>query len=207
MAWFSKVERLYWEQWCIQLHVVPPAPLKSKNFYDSSQSVETGGGTLSFIFLEFLSRFCLLECVQACCMIHGPPSLGFEWNHFHSLHCFLHFCFAPKLVNCFFVLPQTETMMDERQRRHATLEASLREVITQILLIVNEKKDHIPPVQQPDVAISFPFEISIPRYKMDCRNASLVAYHFNLSFSVPSPLTLMLPISVWSCDKCAFLPK
>lgn len=129
MAWFSKVERLYWEQWCIQLHVVPPAPLKSKNFYDSSQSVETGGGTLSFIFLEFLSRFCLLECVQACCMIHGPPSLGFEWNHFHSLHCFLHFCFAPKLVNCFFVLPQTETMMDERQRRHATLEASLREVI------------------------------------------------------------------------------
>jgi hypothetical protein len=60
--------------------------------------------------------------------------------------------------------------MDERQRRHARLEAALREVITQVLLIVNEKKDHIPPVQQPDVVISFPFEISIPRYKKDCRD-------------------------------------
>jgi len=97
MAWFSKVERLYWEQWCIQLHVVPPAPLKAKKFYDSSQSGETG-----------------------------------------------------------------ETMMDDRQRRHATLEAALRDVITQVLVIVNEKKDHIPPVLQPDVVISFPFEISIP---------------------------------------------
>jgi len=57
--------------------------------------------------------------------------------------------------------------MDERQRRHATLEAALRDVITQVLLIVNEKKDHIPPVLQPDLVISFPFEISIPRY---CRN-------------------------------------
>jgi len=47
MAWFSKVERLYWEQWCIQLHVVPPAPLKAKKFYDSSQSGETGGRFLS----------------------------------------------------------------------------------------------------------------------------------------------------------------
>lgn len=56
--------------------------------------------------------------------------------------------------------------MDERQRRHTKLEAALREVITQVLLIVNEKKDHIPPVLQPDVVISFPYEISIPRYKM-----------------------------------------
>lgn len=102
MAWFSKVERLYWEQWCIQLHVVPPSPLKAKKFYDSSQSGETG------------------------------------------------------------VLPQTEALMDERQRRHTKLEAALREVISQVLLIVNEKKDHIPPVLQPDVVISFPFEISIP---------------------------------------------
>lgn len=94
MAWFSKVERLYWEQWCIQLHVVPPAPLQAKNF---SRSRDTG-----------------------------------------------------------------ETTTDERQRRHAALEAALREVITQVLLIVNEKKDHIPPVLQPDLVISFPFEISIP---------------------------------------------
>jgi hypothetical protein len=92
---------------------------------------------------------------------------------------FCTFCFAPKLVNCFVVLPQTETMMDERQRRHATLEAALREVITQVLVIVNEKKDHIPPVLlQPDVVTSFPFEISIPRYKIDCRN-TLMCYHFS----------------------------
>ncbi|KAG0606675.1 hypothetical protein M758_9G159600 [Ceratodon purpureus] len=100
MAWFSKVERLYWEQWCIQLHVVPPPVSRSssaRKIFDSAQLGDNG-----------------------------------------------------------------ELMRDEQQRRHATLEAALREVITQVLLIVNEKKDHIPPVQQPDVVISFPFEISIP---------------------------------------------
>lgn len=73
-------------------------------------------------------------------------------------------------------------MIDERQRRHATLEAALREVITQVLLIVNEKKDHIPPVQQPDVVISFPFEISIPRYKLNCKNTSCGVMYFPFQF-------------------------
>lgn len=43
MAWFVKVERLYWEQWFIQLNVIPPAPSQTKSYYDSSQSVDTGG--------------------------------------------------------------------------------------------------------------------------------------------------------------------
>lgn len=47
------------------------------------------------------------------------------------------------------------------------LEAALREVIIQILQYVNEKKDHIPPVQPTGVVISFPFEIAIPRYQLD----------------------------------------
>jgi autophagy-related protein 101 len=98
MAWFSsKVERLYWEQWCIQLQVIPPAPLRAKPFYDRA-----------------------------------------------------HYGDAP------------ETMMDERQKRHAALELALRNVIMQVLQIVNEKKDHIPPVVHSDVVISFPFEIAIP---------------------------------------------
>jgi autophagy-related protein 101 len=42
MAWFVKVERLYWEQWFIQLNVIPPAPSQTKSYYDSSQSVDTG---------------------------------------------------------------------------------------------------------------------------------------------------------------------
>jgi autophagy-related protein 101 len=76
MAWFSsKVERLYWEQWCIQLQVIPPAPLRAKPFYDRA-----------------------------------------------------HYGDAP------------ETMMDERQKRHAALELALRSVIMQVLQIVNEKK-------------------------------------------------------------------
>lgn len=44
MAWFSsKVERLYWEQWCIQLQVVPPAPLRTKPLYERDHSGDTGG--------------------------------------------------------------------------------------------------------------------------------------------------------------------
>uniref|UniRef100_A0A7I4F0Z5 Autophagy-related protein 101 n=1 Tax=Physcomitrium patens TaxID=3218 RepID=A0A7I4F0Z5_PHYPA len=108
VGWFSKVERLYWEQWCIQLHVLRAGPHEvKKQVYDGAPSGNNG-----------------------------------------------------------------ETVLDERQRRNATLEAALRDVIIEVLSIVNEKKDHIPPVQQPDVVVSFPFEISIPRYKMDGRNSS-----------------------------------
>lgn len=95
VAWFSKVERYYWEQWCIQLNVVTPAPPQTKKSFRSGDRIG-------------------------------------------------------------------EATTEERQRRHAALEAALREVITQVLSIVNEKKDHIPPVNQPDLVVSFPFEISIP---------------------------------------------
>ncbi len=44
MAWFSsKVERLYWEQWCIQLQVIPPAPLRAKPFYDRAHYGDAPG--------------------------------------------------------------------------------------------------------------------------------------------------------------------
>ena len=69
MAWFSKVERLYWEQWCIQLHVLPPAPLKTKKFYDSVQSGDIAG--------EFLlgTLFCLLGI-----LVLLLPSVSIFWN-------------------------------------------------------------------------------------------------------------------------------
>lgn len=53
-----------------------------------------------------------------------------------------------------------ETMMEERNKRDAVLEASLREVLFQILQIVNDKKDHIPPVSNSNI-VSFPYEITI----------------------------------------------
>jgi hypothetical protein len=54
-----------------------------------------------------------------------------------------------------------EAVLEERNRRQAALEGSLREVLMQVLQIVNEKKEHIPPVIHSDVA-SFPYEITIP---------------------------------------------
>ncbi|KAK9168979.1 hypothetical protein Syun_001119 [Stephania yunnanensis] len=36
--------------------------------------------------------------------------------------------------------------MEERSARQAALEASLHEVLFQIIKFVNEKKDHIPPI-------------------------------------------------------------
>lgn len=53
-----------------------------------------------------------------------------------------------------------ETMMEERNKQDAVLEASLREVLFQILQNVNEKKDHIPPVLNSNI-VSFPYEITI----------------------------------------------
>ncbi|KAJ7554530.1 hypothetical protein O6H91_06G144700 [Diphasiastrum complanatum] len=50
---------------------------------------------------------------------------------------------------------------EERSKRHAILEAELRDVLLQILQFVNEKKDHIPAVGNTDV-VSFPYEIAIP---------------------------------------------
>ncbi|WOL01380.1 autophagy-related protein [Canna indica] len=54
-----------------------------------------------------------------------------------------------------------ENLSEESSSRHAALESSLREVMFQIIRFANEKKDHIPAVQNSDT-ISFPYEISIP---------------------------------------------
>ncbi|KAJ7554532.1 hypothetical protein O6H91_06G144700 [Diphasiastrum complanatum] len=54
-----------------------------------------------------------------------------------------------------------ESAEEERSKRHAILEAELRDVLLQILQFVNEKKDHIPAVGNTDV-VSFPYEIAIP---------------------------------------------
>eukprot|EP00262_Sarcandra_glabra_P015690 TRINITY_DN4898_c0_g1_i1.p1 TRINITY_DN4898_c0_g1~~TRINITY_DN4898_c0_g1_i1.p1 ORF type:complete len:216 (-),score=29.68 TRINITY_DN4898_c0_g1_i1:314-961(-) len=50
---------------------------------------------------------------------------------------------------------------DERSGRCAALETSLREVLFQIIKIVNEKKDHIPPIHNVE-GVTFPYEITIP---------------------------------------------
>ncbi|ERN10144.1 autophagy-related protein 101 isoform X2 [Amborella trichopoda] len=55
----------------------------------------------------------------------------------------------------------SETAVEEMSAHRASLEKSLREVLFKIITLVNEKKDHIPPVQNQDV-VSFPYEITIP---------------------------------------------
>lgn len=47
-----------------------------------------------------------------------------------------------------------------RTRRHAKLQAAMEDVMTAIVRLVNDKKDHIPPVTSPAV-LTFPFEITI----------------------------------------------
>ena len=47
-----------------------------------------------------------------------------------------------------------------RERRHAKLQAAMEDVMTAIVRLVNDKKDHIPPVTSPAV-LTFPFEITI----------------------------------------------
>ncbi|KAG6510319.1 hypothetical protein ZIOFF_028329 [Zingiber officinale] len=55
----------------------------------------------------------------------------------------------------------SENTSEEGSSRRTALESSLREVLFQIIRFVNEKKDHIPPVQNSEI-ISFPYEISTP---------------------------------------------
>lgn len=97
--WFSnKVERLYWEQWYINLNVV-----HSKTCSSQSHSTK----------------------------VVADPGEG---------------------------------ELEERSMRRVTLEASLHDVLFQIIKFVNEKKDHIPPVPEgPDVkGLTFSYEITIP---------------------------------------------
>ncbi|MQM07300.1 hypothetical protein Taro_040140 [Colocasia esculenta] len=60
--------------------------------------------------------------------------------------------------------PAAGNKKEESSSRHASLEASLREVLFQIIKFVNEKKDHIPPVPNLDCIVSFPFEITVPSH-------------------------------------------
>ncbi|KAL9815689.1 hypothetical protein AtNW77_Chr5g0154281 [Arabidopsis thaliana] len=93
-SWFTKIERLYWEQWYINLNVLQPT----------------------------------------------KPPVG---KSHHS-----------KLVT------DPGEASEERSSRRTLLEQSLQEVLFQIIKFVNEKKDHVPPIN--DGVIYYPFEITIP---------------------------------------------
>lgn len=67
------------------------------------------------------------------------------------------------LLSCF---ASTANPPDNRSIRRTTLEASLRDVLFQIIRFVNDKKEHVPPIPNREGVISFPYEITIPRLDM-----------------------------------------
>lgn len=69
-----------------------------------------------------------------------------------------------QLLRCNSLFPciYSESASEDRSLRRAALEASLREVLFQIIKFVNEKKDHIPSIPSAE-GVSFPYEITIPR--------------------------------------------
>ncbi|KAL2499734.1 hypothetical protein Adt_25284 [Abeliophyllum distichum] len=92
-TWFTnKVERLYWEQWYINLNVMQHPKTPSGKSHHSKLIVDPG--------------------------------------------------------------------VEARGARRAALEASLRDVLFQIIKFVNEKKDHVPSIPNLE-GISFPYEITI----------------------------------------------
>ncbi|CAK9160899.1 unnamed protein product [Ilex paraguariensis] len=58
------------------------------------------------------------------------------------------------------VVDPGESPSEDRNVHRAALEATLREVLFQIIKFVNEKKDHVPPIPNHE-GISFPYEITI----------------------------------------------
>lgn len=60
------------------------------------------------------------------------------------------------------VVDSGESALEKSSARRAGLEASLREVLFQIIKFVNEQKDHVPPIPNRDGVISYPYEITIP---------------------------------------------
>ncbi|KAI6695275.1 hypothetical protein NL676_022985 [Syzygium grande] len=60
------------------------------------------------------------------------------------------------------VVDTGENTLEERSIRRASLEASLRDVLFQIIRFVNDKKEHVPPIPKREGVISFPYEIAIP---------------------------------------------
>lgn len=71
--------------------------------------------------------------------------------------------FQLRKCNSFLPCIYSESASEDRSLRTAALEASLREVLFQIIKFVNEKKDHIPSIPSAE-GVSFPYEISIPRW-------------------------------------------
>ncbi|KAL0721641.1 hypothetical protein Bca4012_036240 [Brassica carinata] len=64
------------------------------------------------------------------------------------------------VIDMFCGNPTTVEASEERNSRRTMLEQSLQEVLFQIIKFVNEKKDHVPPIN--DGVIYCPFEITMP---------------------------------------------
>ncbi|ESR39060.1 Autophagy-related protein 101 [Citrus sinensis] len=95
-SWFTnKIERLYWEQWYVNLNVAQLPKAHSNKSHHSKVVFDPG-----------------------------------------------------------------ESASEERSVHRAALEASLRDVLFQIIKFVNEKKDHVPSISEG--VIYFPYEITIP---------------------------------------------
>ncbi|KAG6768043.1 hypothetical protein POTOM_026939 [Populus tomentosa] len=117
-----------------------------------------------------------------------------------------------------------ETVSEERGVRKEALEASLHEVLFQIIKFVNEKKDHVPPINE-DI-ICFPCEITIPRSVLILPNeqsdnymeGNILASHFldemrKLNVEATAELTLYCHYSVhrilllgWMCSRGCYRP-
>lgn len=109
----SQEERLYWEQWCINLAVLDPKISQSEQ---SSFTGSTG---------------------KSCCAQRIASSV------FNSLSGRLQ-----------------QRKCAVRQQRHSRLESALESLLTHIVRLVNEKKEHVPPVVVSNT-LTFPFDISI----------------------------------------------
>ncbi|XP_040993160.1 autophagy-related protein 101-like isoform X1 [Juglans microcarpa x Juglans regia] len=96
-SWFNKIERLYWEQWYVNLNVAQHPKAHSSKSHHSKVVLDPG-----------------------------------------------------------------ESAVEETNARRAALEASLREVLFQIIKFLNEKKDHVPPIPNLEGVACFPYEITIP---------------------------------------------
>lgn len=62
-----------------------------------------------------------------------------------------------------YIFFNAENILEETSTRRASLEASLRDVLFQIIRFVNDKKEHIPPIPNREGVVSFPYEIALPR--------------------------------------------
>lgn len=58
--------------------------------------------------------------------------------------------------------------------KRAALESALREVMFQIVRFANEKSNHVPSVPSSHDSVSFPFDITIPRFDRLLVNGSFI---------------------------------